>query len=125
MEKVKIKADIKTQNIKQKDLEFKDIHLIANNNGILWNIPTLKGKYAHGTFDATGSLRMDAMRLNLAYAYNDFNIKALSKLIPFNIFGMGDGWMSVNGMLSTNGANIAELFHNLYTKSAFVAKNVL
>lgn len=124
MDKVQVKTDFRSQYIKQKDLEFKDFRIKASNKGILWNIDSLRGTFAGGNFDSTGSLRMDAMNLNLAYAYNDFNLKALSRLIPFHIFGIEDGWMSMNGMFSTNGNNLAELFYNLYTKSAFLAKNV-
>lgn len=125
LEKVKFKTDFRAQTIKQKDMEFKNFRVKARNNGILWNIDSLRGSFADGNFDATGSLRMDAMNINLAYAYNDFNLKKLKRLVPFNIFGIEDGWMSMNGMLSTNGRNLAELFYNLYTKSAFLAKSVL
>lgn len=125
MDKIKFKTDLNAQTIKQKDMTYKDFRIKARNRGILWDIESLKGNFADGNFDASGSLRMDAMNLNLAYAYNDFNIKALSRIIPFNIFGMQDGWMSMNGMLSTNGNNNAELLYNLYTKSAFIAKNVI
>lgn len=124
MEKVEFKTKFTAQKIKQKDLEFDDFHIKARNNGILWNIESLKGKYAEGSFDASGSLRLDAMNFNLAYAFNDFNLKSVSKLIPFYVFGIEDGWMSMNGMLSTNGSSPDELFYNLYTKSAFLAKNV-
>lgn len=125
LDKIKVHADFTAQTIKQKDLEFKDVHIAAKNKGILWNIESLKGKYAGGAFDASGSLRLDAMNLNLAYAYNDFNIKQFNKLIPLNAFGIADGQMSFNGVISTNGSNWPELYYNLYSKSVFLAKNII
>mgnify|MGYP003887292723 FL=1 len=124
MNKVTVDIDFNAQTIKQKEKEFKDFRLKASNNGILWNIDSLKADYAGGSFNSAGSLRMDAMNISLAYAFNDFNIKKVRDLLPLNIFGMKDGWMSVNGMISTNGKNLAELLYNLYVKSAFLAKNV-
>jgi hypothetical protein len=88
MEKLTFKTNFTAQKIKQKDLEFDDFHIKAANNGILWNVESLKTKYAKGSFDAKGSLRLDAMNVNLAYAFNDFNLKSMSKLVPFNVFGI-------------------------------------
>jgi hypothetical protein len=78
-----------------------------------------------GEFQSSGSLRMDALNLNLSYAYNDFNLKNTQNIFPLSLFGLKDGWISSNGTISTSGDSLDEVFYNLYTKSTFVGKNLI
>lgn len=117
--KVKISGIVNSANIKRSDGNLSDMHLKLRNDGILWNIDSIKAKYAGGTFESSGSLKLDKMNLNLAFAYNNFNLKALSSIFPFAIFGISDGWASANGVISTYGQDLNELLYNLYSKSSF------
>jgi hypothetical protein len=124
LNKLNINSEIAVQSIKQNGKIFKDLTFNAKNDGILWNISSLGGSYSSGKFSSSGSLRMDSMNLNLAYAYNDFNLKEISDILPLQLFGIEDGWMSINGMISTSGVNIDQIFYNLYSKSSFITKDM-
>ena len=124
LKKINIITEITMQNIQQNEKIFKNLVFNAKNDGILWNISALNGKFSSGKFSSSGSLRMDSMDLNLAYAFNNFNLKEINNFIPLELFGIDNGWMSINGMISTNGSNIDQLFYNLYSKSSIISKGV-
>ncbi|MGV2432927.1 MAG UNVERIFIED_CONTAM: AsmA-like C-terminal region-containing protein [Rickettsiaceae bacterium] len=123
--KANINASIKVNELEQGPLKIKDLVLKAKNEDILWNISELKCNYGDGKFESSGSLRMDSINLNLSYAYNDFNIKSTQTIFPLALFGLKDGWISSNGMISTSGDTLDEVFYNIYTKSTFIGKNLI
>ncbi len=124
LDKINITTELAAQSIKQGDHMIKNAALSAKNEGVLWNISSLGCAYAGGEFWSSGSLRVDPMTLNLSYAYNNFTIGQIQSILPLDLFGIEEGWISANGMISASGDSLAQLLYTLYTKSDFVAKNV-
>ena len=123
-DKVTLDFAIALRNLRAGKAEFKNFYVAAINQDQLFNISGLQGSYNSGGFTSSGSIFLDSMRLNLAYAYSNFNINDLNSFYPVNVFGIKDGWVSSNGTITTNGDTVAKFVYNLYTKSNFIASAV-
>ena len=123
-DKVTLDFAIALKNLREGKSDIQNFYVAAINQDKLFNISGLQGVYKNSTFTSSGSLFLDALTLNLAYAYSNFNINDVNALYPIGIFGIQDGWVSSNGTISTHGDTIAKLLYNLYTKSDFVASAV-
>ena len=123
-DRVSLDFAIALKHLKQGTADFKNFYVAAINDNQLFNISALQGYYNTGSFSSSGSIFLDSMSLNLAYAYTNFNIKDLNPIYPTSIFGITDGWVSSNGTISATGDTLAKWIYSFYTKSDFVASAV-
>lgn len=117
--KINISGEFFSRLLKRPGGDLENFYIKVRNNDILWNIDSLKSKFAGGTFESAGSLKLDKMTLNLSYAYNNFNLKKFSSVFPLQIFGIRDGQASANGVISTYGESLEGLLYNLHGKTSF------
>ena len=123
-DKVTLDVALTLKNLTQGSANFKNFYVAAINDGNLFNISALQGYYNTGNLTSSGSIFLDSMTLSLAYAYSNFNINDLNSIYPMSVFGIKDGWVSSNGVISASGETVDKFIYSLYSKSDIVASTV-
>ncbi|MEY3197177.1 MAG: hypothetical protein RLZZ59_545 [Pseudomonadota bacterium] len=125
-DKVGLNFNVNLNHLNIGDLSLNNVAMATNStDSVLWKISNLNASYGSGKFISSGSLLLDSLTLNLAYAYNNFQTKDLNIIYPLEIFGIKDGWVSSNGTIVTTGLNTAQWVYNMSVASDFVAQDVL
>jgi hypothetical protein len=124
MDKIDSSWDVALSKAYQNNLVFNNLKLKAQTEKSLITIDNLEANVFAGKLTSSGSILLQPYTLNFVYALNSANIKEIANILPDGVYN-GDGFVSIRGMLSTNGNDLNSLLYNLYTKSNFIAKDTV
>ncbi|QES96360.1 AsmA family protein [Orientia tsutsugamushi] len=78
----------------------------------------------NGEFQAKGSILMSPLAMTLVYAYNSFYIPTFSFILQDKESFLPKGFASMQGTITTNGENLADIMNNFNVTAKFVAKDI-
>lgn len=124
LDKIDLNMSCAFSNIHQNNFQMNRVFFKAKNKNNLFEISDFNGDLLGGRLTSSGSVLLDPYTINFVYALNSASVDEISKILPDGMINK-EGFVSLNGMWSTNGNSLEEQLYNLYTKSNFVGKDLV
>lgn len=124
LDKIDLNMSFVLSKVYQNDFELNRVVFKAKNKNILFEISDFNADLLGGRLTSSGSILLDPYTINFVYALNSVSLEKLSGILPDGMINK-EGFVSLNGMWSTNGNTLEELLYNLYTKSNIFAKDLV